>query len=162
MKIVWHHPSPTLGWRQDNGNRSNQDSKFDFLATRQCLVKIDQGQQKIKIVRSNQQSNLRSSCQSIFSLSWHHPSPTQCQCLNQSANEGNSGGGRDRTCHLYAHKKTVVHKNSLSYSKWLNLVGKLQQHALYAFYFGTSDLCCVHPEGRGYVEESCQCTTILT
>jgi len=27
----------TLGWRQDNGNWSNQESKFDFLATRQCL-----------------------------------------------------------------------------------------------------------------------------
>jgi len=24
-----------VGWRQDNGNRSNQESKFDFLATRQ-------------------------------------------------------------------------------------------------------------------------------
>jgi len=22
-----------VGWRQDNGNRSNQESKFDFLAT---------------------------------------------------------------------------------------------------------------------------------
>jgi len=30
-----------IGWRQDNGNRSNQESKFDFLATHQCLVKID-------------------------------------------------------------------------------------------------------------------------
>jgi len=30
-----------LGWRQDNRNRSNQESKFDFLATHQCLVKID-------------------------------------------------------------------------------------------------------------------------
>jgi len=31
-----------VGWRQDNGNRSNQESKFDFLATRQSmrLVKI--------------------------------------------------------------------------------------------------------------------------
>jgi len=29
-----------LGWRQDIGNWSNQESKFDFLATRQCLVKI--------------------------------------------------------------------------------------------------------------------------
>jgi len=65
---------PTLGWRQDNGNRSNQKSKFDFLATRQCLVKIDEGQQKIKIVRTNRQSNLRGSCQSIFSLCRHHPS----------------------------------------------------------------------------------------
>jgi len=63
-----------LGWRQDNGNRSNQESKFDFLATRQCLVKIDEGQQKRKIVRTNRQSNLRASCQSIFSLSRHHPS----------------------------------------------------------------------------------------
>jgi len=59
----------SLGWRQDNGNWSNQESKFDFLATRQCLVKIDEGQQKIKIVRTNRQSNLRCSCQSIFSLS---------------------------------------------------------------------------------------------
>jgi len=40
-----------VGWRQDNGNRSNQESKFDFLATHQlghpthqCLVKIDEGQ----------------------------------------------------------------------------------------------------------------------
>jgi len=31
-------------------------------------VKIGEGQQKIKIVRSNQQSNLRGSCQSNFSL----------------------------------------------------------------------------------------------
>jgi len=43
----------TLGWCQDNGNRSNQESKFDFLATHQRLVKIDQGQQKIKIVCTN-------------------------------------------------------------------------------------------------------------
>jgi hypothetical protein len=33
-----------LGWRQDIGNWSNQESKFDFLATRQCLVKINKGQ----------------------------------------------------------------------------------------------------------------------
>jgi len=62
-----------LGWRQDNGDRSNQESKFDFLATRQRLVKIDEGQQKIKIIRPNRQSNLRGSCQSIFSLSRHLP-----------------------------------------------------------------------------------------
>jgi len=42
-----------VGWRQDNGNRSNQESKFDFLTTRQFLVKIDDRQQKIKIVRTN-------------------------------------------------------------------------------------------------------------
>jgi len=47
------------------GNWSNQESKFDFLATHQCLEKIDEGQQKIKIVRTNRQSNLRASCQSI-------------------------------------------------------------------------------------------------
>jgi len=52
----------------------NKESKFDFLATRQCLVKIDEGQQKIKIVFTNQQSNFRGSCQSIFSLCWQHPS----------------------------------------------------------------------------------------
>jgi len=46
-----------LGWCQDNGNGSSQESKFDFLATRQQLEKID-GQQKIKIVRTNQQPNL--------------------------------------------------------------------------------------------------------
>jgi len=34
----------------------------------QCLVEIDEGQQKIKIVRTNRQSNLRASCQLIFSL----------------------------------------------------------------------------------------------
>jgi len=32
---------------------TNQESKFDFLATRQRQVKIDEGQQKIKIVRTN-------------------------------------------------------------------------------------------------------------
>jgi len=37
------------------------------------LVKIDGGQQKIKIVRTNGQSNLGGSCQSIFSLCRHHP-----------------------------------------------------------------------------------------
>jgi len=58
---------------QDNRNRSNQESKFDFLAIRQQLGKIDGGQQKLKIVRTNRQSNLRGSCQSIFSLSRHHP-----------------------------------------------------------------------------------------
>jgi len=62
-----------VGWCQDNGNMPNQESKFDFLATCRCLVKIDEGQQKIKIVHSNQQSNLSVSCQSIFSLCWHHP-----------------------------------------------------------------------------------------
>jgi len=62
-----------VGRCQDNGNRSNQKSKFDFLATRQQLGKIDRGQQKIKIVRSNRQSNLQASCQSFFSLSGHHP-----------------------------------------------------------------------------------------
>jgi len=62
-----------VGWCQDNGNRSNQESKFDFLATHQRLVKIYEGQQKIKIIRTNRQSNLRASCQSIFSLYQHHP-----------------------------------------------------------------------------------------
>jgi len=50
-------PPILLRWCQDNRNRSNQESKFDFLATRQQLGKIDKGQQKIKIVRSNRQSN---------------------------------------------------------------------------------------------------------
>jgi len=53
-KSLFHQPflaillytTPELGWRQDNGNRSNQESKFDFVATRQCLGKIDEGQQK--------------------------------------------------------------------------------------------------------------------
>jgi len=68
-----------VGWCQDNGNRSNQESKFEFLATRKCLEKIDEGQQKIKIVRTNQQSNLGGSCQSIFSLSRHHPNEGGCE-----------------------------------------------------------------------------------
>jgi len=51
-----------LGWCQVNGNWSNSKSKFDFLATRQQLVKIGEGQQKIKTVLSNQQS-----------LPQHHP-----------------------------------------------------------------------------------------
>jgi len=37
-------------------------------------VKIDEGQQKIKIVRTNRQSNLLASSQSNFSLSRHLPS----------------------------------------------------------------------------------------
>jgi len=37
-----------LGWRQDKRNRSNQESKFDFLATHQCLAKIDEGTTKNK------------------------------------------------------------------------------------------------------------------
>jgi len=33
---------PFIGWCSHyNGNRFNQKSKFDFLATHQCLVKID-------------------------------------------------------------------------------------------------------------------------
>jgi len=54
------------------------ESKFDFLATRQRLVKIGEGQQKIKIVRTNQQSNLRGSCQSNFSLPQHLPTLLRC------------------------------------------------------------------------------------
>jgi len=42
-----------IGWHQDNGNRSIQESRFDFLATRQCLVKVVKGQQKIKINHTN-------------------------------------------------------------------------------------------------------------
>jgi len=38
-----NHIGHFLGWLQDNGNRANQESEFDFLATRQCLVKIDEG-----------------------------------------------------------------------------------------------------------------------
>jgi len=76
--------SQSIGWRQGNGNMSNQESKFDFLATHQCLVKIDK-EQKIKIVRTNQQSNLQASCQSIFSLPWHHPSQSTV-CLQQMCN----------------------------------------------------------------------------
>jgi len=50
---------------------SNFDSWLDHtLATHQCVVKIDEGQ---KMVHTNQQSNLRGSCQSIFSLCQHHP-----------------------------------------------------------------------------------------
>jgi len=45
--------TPFVGWRQDSGNRSIQESKFDFLATRQRLVKIYDGQQKIKIACTN-------------------------------------------------------------------------------------------------------------
>jgi len=65
--------TPRVGWRQDNRNGPNQESKFDFLATCQCLMKIDKGQQKIKIVCTNRQSNLWGSCQSTFSLCQHHP-----------------------------------------------------------------------------------------
>jgi len=54
-----------LRWCQDNRNRSNQESKFDFLATRECLVRIDEGQQKIKIV-----------CTQIYGLPANHFSPS--------------------------------------------------------------------------------------
>jgi hypothetical protein len=41
MKIIDKILYLGVGWRQDNGNRSNQEAKFDFLATCQCVVKID-------------------------------------------------------------------------------------------------------------------------
>jgi len=41
-------PTLLLGWRQDNGNRSNQESKFDFLATHQCLVNLTRDNKKEK------------------------------------------------------------------------------------------------------------------
>jgi len=40
-----------------------------------ATLRYAEGQQKIKIVRTNRQSNLQGSCQSIFSLCWHHPTP---------------------------------------------------------------------------------------
>jgi len=49
----------------------NQNLIFSPLTNR--LAKIGEGQQKIKIVRTNRQSNLRGSCQSIFSFCRHHP-----------------------------------------------------------------------------------------
>jgi len=36
------------------------------------LLAKGSGETKIKIVRANRQSNLLGSCQSIFSLCWHH------------------------------------------------------------------------------------------
>jgi len=62
-----------------------------FLAILQRLVKIDEGQQKIKIDRTNRQSNLRASCQSIFSLSRHHPS--QLTRENKNKNRGRQAHG---------------------------------------------------------------------
>jgi len=105
---------PFLGWRQDNRNRPNQESKFDFLTTRHLLGKIDGGQQKIKIVRSNQRSNLRASCQSIFSLPRHLPSPFQLFCILVSL-----GGARTRIkgagkifALVRAHVKKQVHSGN--------------------------------------------------
>jgi len=49
--------------------RANQESKFDFLATRQGLVKIDEGQQKEK--SSAPTDGLPAN---QFSPSQHHPS----------------------------------------------------------------------------------------
>jgi len=85
-----HYPTILLGWRQDNRNRPNQESKFDFLTTRQQLGKIDGGQQKIKIVRTNRQSNLRGSCQSIFSLCRHHPTILYVQIQKNSKEKKSS------------------------------------------------------------------------
>jgi len=34
-RVIIREHNIGLGWRQDNGNRSNQESKSDFLATRQ-------------------------------------------------------------------------------------------------------------------------------
>jgi len=56
-----------------------------LLATRQYLVKIDEGQQKIKIVRTNRQSNLCGFSQSIFSLCWHLPKPPDFRAEHQRA-----------------------------------------------------------------------------
>jgi len=64
-----------LGWQF-----SQVPANHFFLSrhhpTLKCLEKIDEGQQKIKIVGTNQQSNLGGSCQSIFSLC-RHPRQTQ-------------------------------------------------------------------------------------
>jgi len=100
-------PISIVGWRQDNRNRSNQESKFDFLATRQCLVKIDEGQQKRKIFRTNRQSNLRCSCQSIFSLSRHTPT-TGCNIYTDLAKWGIEFGrpARDGAPHVGSSTKS--------------------------------------------------------
>jgi len=51
-------------------------------------VKIGEGQQKIKIIRTNRQSNLRGSCQSIFSLSRHHPKEAPQKRIKVKVEEG--------------------------------------------------------------------------
>jgi len=59
--------------------------------------KIDGGQQKIKIVRTNRQSNSRGSCQSIFSLCRHHPILSSClACAWPMSAE--AGGSRTVVC----------------------------------------------------------------
>jgi len=108
--------NPQLGWRQDNGNRSNQESKFDFQATRQQLGKIDRGQQKIKIVRTNRQSNLRASCHSIFSLCRHHPNP-QLQPLNSPGKPNQP----NQTIFFSNSFKSIGHIPRLSSSPLLSL-----------------------------------------
>jgi len=93
------HQCLVLGWRQDNGNRSNQESKFDFPATRQLgwcreREKIDWQEthkfdcrlvRKIFIFccpsqistsrwRVARKSNFDSELDQ-FPLSWRHPNP---------------------------------------------------------------------------------------
>jgi len=59
-----------LGMRDKVPNTWQTDRQgllLSLVATCQFLVKIE-GQQKIKIIHTNQQSNLPGSCKSIFSL----------------------------------------------------------------------------------------------
>jgi len=76
-----------LGWRQDNGNRSNQESKFDFLTSHLCLVKIDKGQQKRKIVLPTDNQ--------IYPLPANHFSPSAGTTLVASPKKVSEGGGAE-------------------------------------------------------------------
>jgi len=69
------------------------------LATLQCLVKIDKGQQKIKIVCTNQQPDLQGSCQSMFSLCWHHPEflPINFPCAGTCLTRGGWASKKDNS-----------------------------------------------------------------
>jgi len=76
--------SKMVGWPQDNGNGSNQKSKFDFLSTCQQLVRDNKKKNcplqptikftfRKKTIRRPCLGTSIGSCKSIFSLCWHHP-----------------------------------------------------------------------------------------
>jgi len=116
-----HHPTGGQeGWCQDNGNRSNQESKFDF----------SEGQQKIKIVRTSRQSNLPASCQSIFFLQEEKESAER----KHFRNVGNVCGKffRSSGCREITWGRRFLPENFLSEGRSLLGLGKVGRNLSYS------------------------------
>jgi len=91
---AWGWPSNVGARTTDIGPIRNQNLIFWLLV--KVLWKLTRDNKKIKIVRPNRQSNLGSSCQSIFSLS-RHPLPVDFPYMGEEFQElsveGTSCGG---------------------------------------------------------------------